>query len=87
MLNLFKFTVLDENGLSSEELPDYLDRSTRTPEYTQAQLQDSTSQANKDKSLGKAVKDVTNNRILWGGGNSLTSPWVDGSNTTVHTVT
>ena len=87
MLTLGKVTVLSDDGLVSEELSNYLERSNRMPEYTQAQLEDSGSAANRDKSLGKAIKDVTNNRILWGGGSDLTSPWVDGSNTTVHTVT
>ncbi|WP_299083817.1 hypothetical protein [uncultured Paraglaciecola sp.] len=87
MTTLGKVTVSTEEGLISEELANYLDRASQTPEYTTAQLLAKETQANRDKFLGKKVINTTTGRTLWGGGNSLTSPWVDGSGTTVHTVT
>lgn len=87
MANLGKVTVLGQDGLVSAELSNYLERASRIPQYTTAQLEDSSSAANRDKFLGKPVINSTTGRSLWGGGNTLTSPWVDGANTTVHTVT
>lgn len=86
MSNLGRITVMGEDGLISEELANYLERQTKIPEYTSAQLTDINSQANRDKYLGKPVTDVTLSRPLWGGGNDLNSPWVDSAGNPVHTV-
>lgn len=86
MRRLNKATTLEGGRYITRELEDQPSPVQDVPHYTTAQLTNINSQANKDKYLGKPVVNDDTNNPLWGGGNNLNSPWVDGTGATVHTV-